>query len=145
GTAGWWPGSLGIGGSTAGTVGVQAGQVGVASQTMNVHADIVNVYGALGLPGTGPLGAGTGNFFSNLNPFSSQAFGGPLGIGGGGGFGAGGGGALASIAPYLGGAALLGLGLASKNPTAAILGGSFIGSRALGSLSNSGIFGSGVS
>ena len=85
GTAGWWPGQVGGGVSGAAgapSVGVSAGQVGVATPVMNVHADIVNISGSLAIPGQGPLGSTTGNFFGNLNPFANNAIGGPIAIAG---------------------------------------------------------------
>jgi hypothetical protein len=147
GTAGWWPGA--VGGSGSG-VAVPAGQVGIATQTMNVNAGTVNVYGLLGLPGAGPLGSSTGNFFGNLNPFSNNAIAG--GIGGygipsaGGATGASSGGnVMSSLGPYLGGAAMLGLGLGGRNTTAAIMGASMLAKSALTQLSTSGILSPGVS
>jgi hypothetical protein len=147
GTAGWWPGA--VGGSGSG-VAVPAGQVGIATQTMNVNAGTVNVYGLLGLPGAGPLGSSTGNFFGNLNPFSNNAIAG--GIGGYGGPAAGGatgassgGNVMSSLGPYLGGAAMLGLGLGGRNTTAAIMGASMLAKSALTQLSTSGILSPGVS
>jgi hypothetical protein len=143
GTAGWWPGQVGGGVSgAAGTpsVGVSAGQVGVATPVMNVHADIVNISGSLALPGQGPLGSTTGNFFGNLNPFSSNALGGPIGLAGIGGLTTGGGlgGALSSVGPYIASGALIGAGIASNNPTAMALGAASLAQAGIKSLTQFG-------
>ena len=143
GTAGIFPGSLGIGGSSS-TAG--AGQFGVASMT--VTAGVVNLTGQLGLPGTGPLGGGgaTGNFFGNLNPFSDSL---PIdaqaaaraataaGINGGSTSSSGGSSILSSLGPFLAGGALLGMGLGTKNTTAAIMGAATLTGSALTSISSS--------
>ena len=145
GTAGIFPGSLGIGGSSS-TAG--AGQFGVASMT--VTAGVVNLTGQLGLPGTGPLGGGgsTGNFFGNLNPFSSDSSlpidaqaaaraAAAAGIGGGSTSSIGGSSILSSLGPFLAGGALLGMGLGTKNTTAAIMGAATLTGSALTSISSS--------
>jgi hypothetical protein len=144
GTAGWWPGQVGGGVSGAAgapSVGVSAGQVGVATPVMNVHADIVNLSGSLALPGQGPLGSTTGNFFGNLNPFSNNALGGPIGLAGiPGGLSTGGlGGAISNLGPYIGAGALIGAGVASNNPTAMALGTASLARAGIGSLLSSGV------
>ena len=143
GTAGIFPGSLGIGGSSS-TAG--AGQFGVASMT--VTAGVVNLTGQLGLPGTGPLGGGgaTGNFFGNLNPFSSDSSlpidaqaasraAAAAGIGGGSSSAAsslsGASSIFSALGPFLAGGALLGMGLGTKNTTAAIMGAASLTGAAL--------------
>ena len=142
GTAGWWPGQIGGGVSGAAgapSVGVSAGQVGVATPVMNVHADIVNLSGSLGLPGTGPLGAGTGNFFGNLNPFANNAIGGPIAIAGLGATSPSGlSSAISSAGPYVGAAALIGAGIASNNPTAMALGAAKLAQSGIQSLTQFG-------
>jgi len=76
GTAGYFPGSLGLGGktsSTSGTVAIQTGQAGVSTPTMYVQAQVVNISGG-GTGTTGGLGIpgipGASNFFGNNNPFA---------------------------------------------------------------------------
>jgi CRISPR/Cas system CSM-associated protein Csm2 small subunit len=163
GTPGYFPGSIGLGGGTGtGTAG--PGQFGVA--TMNVTAGVVNISGTLGLPGTGPLASSTGNFFGNLNPFSSgsgdipfsntgSAGLGPYGGYGGGtagvGTGASGiGGLFSSLGPFIGAGAMVGAGIASKSPTAIAMGMSGLAQGGIASiiknnssLGGTGTFGSG--
>jgi hypothetical protein len=101
---------------------------------MNVNAGIVNVTGVLGIPGTGPLGASTGNFFGNLNPFASS-FGGGAGLATFGGLGGGGAsGALGKLGPFLGAGAMIGAGIASNNPTAMALGAATLAQAGIKSL-----------
>jgi antitoxin component of RelBE/YafQ-DinJ toxin-antitoxin module len=144
GTGGFFPGPIGSG--AGGGVGGGAGQFGVA--TMTVTAGVVNLTGQLGLPGTGPLGGGgsTGNFFGNLNPFSSDSnlpidstamarAAAAAGIGGGSGSAAaslsGASSIFSALGPFLTGGALLGMGLGTKNVTAAIMGASSLTGTAL--------------
>ncbi len=143
GTAGWWPGQVGGGVSGAAgapSVGVSAGQVGVATPVMNVHADIVNISGSLAIPGAGPLGSTTGNFFGNLNPFANNAITGPIGLAGIGGIGSSGelGGVLSSLGPILGAGALIGAGAASNNPTAMAMGAATLAQSGIKSLTQFG-------
>lgn len=144
GTAGWWPGQVGGGVSGAAgapSVGVSAGQVGVATPVMNVHADIVNISGSLAIPGQGPLGSTTGNFFGNLNPFSNNAISGPIGLAGVPGSlstGSGLSNAISSAGPYVGAAALIGAGIASNNPTAMALGAAKLAQSGIQSLTQFG-------
>ena len=144
GTAGWWPGQVGGGVSGAAgapSVGVSAGQVGVATPVMNVHADIVNISGSLAIPGQGPLGSTTGNFFGNLNPFANNAISGPIGLAGVSGSlstGSGLGNAISSAGPYVGAAALIGAGIASNNPTAMALGAAKLAQSGIQSLTQFG-------
>ena len=133
------------GAAGAPSVGVSAGQVGVATPVMNVHADIVNISGSLAIPGQGPLGSTTGNFFGNLNPFANNAISGPIGIAGLGAASPSGlGGAISSLGPILGAGALIGAGAASNNPTAMALGASKLAQAGIGQLLNSGALGSGA-
>lgn len=122
GTAGTFPGSLGLGGAThtTGAVAINTGQTGVSTPTMYVQAQTVNIGGST--TSTGGLGGGVGNFFGtaglfppfgnffgNLNPFGINAgFGGSLGIGFPTGGGTGGGGILGGNAGMLVGGLLLG-------------------------------------
>src|SRR6202035_2217999 len=103
--------------------------------------------------GTGPLGGGgtTGNFFGNLNPFSSDsslpitaqdtaraaAAAGINGSGWASSSASGAGGIFSSLGPFLAGGALLGMGLGSKNATAAIMGAASLTGSALTTLSSS--------
>jgi hypothetical protein len=79
GTAGYFPGKIGIGGtsstSSSGSVAIQTGQTGVSTPTMYVQAQVVNISGGgtgtsggLGIPGA----SGASNFFGNNNPFSGS-------------------------------------------------------------------------
>ncbi len=146
GTAGTFPGPIGSG--AGGGVGGGAGQFGVA--TMNVTAATVNLSGSLALPGQGPLGSTTGNFFANLNPFSDNNL--PFtpegsaraataaGISGGS-TSAPSSSDVSSIfsrlGPFLAGGALLGMGLGTKNTSAAIMGAASLTGSALTSISKS--------
>jgi len=138
GTPGWWPGA--IGGGPGGGVG----QSGVSTQIMNVTAQVVNIASVGGTGGGtgGGLGnffgansllGGFGNFFGNLNPFGGSG-------GTGGTAGATGSTSvisrvLSAANPFLGGAAMLGLGLATGNEATTAMGAAALAGKAATALS----------
>lgn len=78
GTAGTFPGSIGLGKPTTGVVGINSGQTGITTPTVNISAGQVNIGGAspsgggAAIPGASNLfgtSGGFGSFFGNLNPF----------------------------------------------------------------------------
>jgi hypothetical protein len=140
GTAGWFPGGIGIGGSTS-TAGVGV-HPGLATQSMFVTAGTVYLTGTLGVPGSGGLGGSNlfGNFFGNLNPFggSSAVSGGIGGIGATAGSAGSPGGVLQSLGPFIAGGALVGIGAGTNNPSAMAMGATMIAKTGLTLLSNAG-------